>query len=296
MTQDNYAQFGGVEFWTLKSAPLDQINRIIAASLFDYGHHVERQSAISSTRSRITTSACRVEISLTPMPRPDDLQDDEHVPLDALFKHLEIVLSPLPGTLVDADHMQLLLVVTLYRLVEALDARRVQWLDPDVVLTARQFCSAFSDVTPPRSAGSTLPAMEKAARFGSVDDSQPMLDLQYEAIRARGKEGIAAGLIKVDHETALMNAFRHDPLWMQAGLPDEVKPAKPASTAERLTVWAMTLMMIFIAAPVAAAMAAVNLMRGEDLRLNTHLMGYAALILAAQQTEVFVQVARVLGA
>ena len=173
MTQDNYAQFGGVEFWTLKSAPLDQINRIIAASLFDYGHHVERQSAISSTRSRITTSACRVEISLTPMPRPDDLQDDEHVPLDALFKHLEIVLSPLPGTLVDADHMQLLLVVTLYRLVEALDARRVQWLDPDVVLTARQFCSAFSDVTPPRSAGSTLTSPAWNSKAPRAQSSMP---------------------------------------------------------------------------------------------------------------------------
>ncbi|MBL3705107.1 hypothetical protein GI582_20615 [Sulfitobacter sp. BDSS02] len=58
-------------------------------------------------------------------------------------------------------------------------------------------------------------------------------------------------------------------------------PAEEQNDVRRLAVWGMTLMMAFLSAPVALLMAVVNLVRGEDLRINTHVLTITTLIFLA---------------
>ncbi|OWU81499.1 hypothetical protein [Phaeobacter sp. 22II1-1F12B] len=58
-------------------------------------------------------------------------------------------------------------------------------------------------------------------------------------------------------------------------------PTEEPNDVRRLAVWGMTLMMAFLSAPVALLMAVVNLVRGEDLRVNTHVLTITTLIFMA---------------
>ena len=80
-------------------------------------------------------------------------------------------------------------------------------------------------------------------------------------------------LLSVEESLAL--AFRDDS-------EDLIDPATPEEQAEndirRLTAWGMTGMLVFLSGPVALSMAAVNLVKGEDFRLNTHVLALTAFV------------------
>jgi len=46
----------------------------------------------------------------------------------------------------------------------------------------------------------------------------------------------------------------------------------------------MTGMMVFLSTPVAASMAAVNLIRGEDFRMNTQVLSLTGLLVSLQSS------------
>jgi hypothetical protein len=294
MTDNSNTYFGAVEFISARENSLDQINRIVAATLFDYGHHIERQSAISPTRARIQAERCRIEIDLSSIRPPIDMEDQIAVEDLGHCRNVSLVITPANGSDESTDHAQLLLVVVMSRLLDTVQALRVRWLEPNTVMSVRQFLGAFADVSPSKMSTDSARETDKVAHFGNIEDTEAHLNRQYDAIRKRGREGINQGMIKVDHQKALLSTFRQDPLWAQAVATVEAEREKE-STTQRLTVWAMTGLLVFISAPVAAAMAAVNLIRGEDFRLNTHVLSYAALISVVDQSQIIADIARSLG-
>ncbi|TNF58872.1 MAG: hypothetical protein EP307_11545, partial [Rhodobacteraceae bacterium] len=55
-------------------------------------------------------------------------------------------------------------------------------------------------------------------------------------------------------------------------------PRAPRNDLQRLTAWAMTGCIATLSLPVAASLAAVNLIRGEDFRLNTQVLSMTVLV------------------
>ena len=80
----------------------------------------------------------------------------------------------------------------------------------------------------------------------------------------------------MSEEERLALAFRAEPH------PDELSPEEaaggPPSSQLRLASWAMTGVVASVSAPVAVSLAAVNLMRGEDFRLNTQVLSLSAFV------------------
>lgn len=72
---------------------------------------------------------------------------------------------------------------------------------------------------------------------------------------------------------------------------DEDRP----SDILRLTSWGMTGAVASMSAPIALSLAAVNLIRGEDFRLNTQVLAYTVAIVALNSSGAFAGVASALG-
>ena len=67
-------------------------------------------------------------------------------------------------------------------------------------------------------------------------------------------------------------------------LPAEEEDEEEPSDVRRLATWGMTGMMVFLSGPVAVSMAAVNLVRGEDFRLNTHVLALTGFLVTMQSS------------
>ena len=266
---------GGLGFLGKPDCGLDRFSRIAAATLEAYGHRVERQSAQGPLDARITSSRFVVALHLDgagPAPADRDRRRPERED-ELIQRRLTISLCPAEdGPGMDAQ-AQLMLVVMLYRMVEAYGALSIEWLDPDTVLSVEQFLSAFAEVSPRRVRGRQEILDERRARFAPVDETARTLNHQCDAICGQSPTG-PEGPVDLTEEEALALAFRDGPR------PDEITDPGEESMSDirRLATWGMTGTVAFISAPVAISLAAVNLARGEDFRLNTQVLAFAGLI------------------
>ena len=76
-----------------------------------------------------------------------------------------------------------------------------------------------------------------------------------------------------------------------ASIADDDKP----SDILRLSSWCLTGVLASISAPIAVSMAAVNLIRGEDFRLNTQVLVFTFAIVALNASNALADVAGALG-
>lgn len=130
---------GGLVFYSSKNEQgLDAYCRIVSATLADYDHVVERQSILSEGEARITSARIAVGLKFC---------------LDAPRPRLEVELLTAGPRVVDAERAQLILLVMLYRMIEAYPAKGVEWLSPDVELPTARFMAAFGSVSPRRVRG-----------------------------------------------------------------------------------------------------------------------------------------------
>ncbi len=269
---------GGLVFFGDPDHALDRFTRIVTATLEDYGHPVERQSIIDRSQARVIASHYMVKLSLNDAP-------------DAIFEikmnnkslqRLEISLCPVAPGADDKDISELMLVVMLYRMVDLFATRSIEWLDPETVLTVDQFLGAFTNVSPRRVRGRQEILETADAPFGSVDQTEPGLAVRFDEMSGQRAHDGALGLIDFSEQETLAFAYRfnahQDPI-------DVETPVEQAeSDIRRLAVWGMTGMVGFLSAPVALSMAAVNLARGEDLRLNTNVLSLTGLLVMLQSS------------
>lgn len=286
MTQsDRY--HGGVIIAGNQKNALDRFCRIVASTLEDYGHHVDRQTVLDDNLARVVTNDYMIRLTMMPwgkgrghfdrqarLDRAAGLNRDAEV-VETEYEHrVEITMTPVQAGSEDREVTELMLVVMLYRVVDVFAVKQVEWMDPETVLTMDQFMGAFSNVSPRRVRSHQEVIAPKSSRFAPVEETEPGLARHCDAILGRQAHAGEEGLIRLSDEEALALAFRRDEQH-----PDELTAEDMAQNdIRRLATWGLTGMIAFISAPVAASVAAVNLARGEDLRLNTHVLSLTGFI------------------
>ena len=295
---------GGLAFSGDQGRGLDKFCRIVTATLEDYGHPVERQSLPSPSAARITSSRYTVVLKSEPgnglsdtqnrslqLDRASGLNDASNIDLGARSR-LTLSLRPVDAASDDVDHAQLLLVVIMYRMIEAYGADIVEWLDPETKLPVSRFMSVFHRVSPRRVRGRQQILEADAPRFAPVDDTERSITRRYAAISGQKPAFKNEGIVELTEEEALALAFRTEPR------PDEVSSEEVQAEAEndirRLASWGMTGVVAFLSAPVAVSLAAVNLARGEDFRLNTQVLTYTGFLTVLHSSGAMAGVIRML--
>ena len=137
----------------------------------------------------------------------------------------------------------LVLIIVMYRLTQALRPVAVEWLDAQAVIPAQAFLDAFDGVDSAESA---------------------------QAARSRRTSAPAPELTE---DQRIANRLRADSFAIP---PTRAEQAR--NDIQRLTAWAITGCVATVSLPVAASLAAVNLIRGEDFRLNTQVLSFTALV------------------
>lgn len=292
---------GGLQFNGDTNGALERFGHIVVATLEDYGHLVERKTLLSQTEATIVSSQFLVRLTLESESRETSDRYgrlDRTVGLKTLVRpsptrprnRLVISVSPVSGLMDDAEISELMLVVMLYRMVDICSTQRVEWLSPKTVLTIEQFMGAFDSLMP-RKQRNRREAFEAVS--GPFSGLEPAATDGDEAVKAPAKPPRS---IQLTDEQLLSIAFRSDETDAPvadaaAATDDEDRP----SDALRLTSWALTGAVASLSAPIALSMAAVNLIRGEDFRLNTQVLAYTVAIVSLNSSGAFADVANAIG-
>ncbi|WP_241484013.1 hypothetical protein [Ruegeria sp. ANG-R] len=293
---------GGLQFDGSADGALERLCEVVSTTLGDYGHLVERKTLLSSSEASVVSSQYLVRLALESEPAP--IQHNHHERMDRTAglktmarpavtsprNRLTIVISPVSKLLDDSEISELMLVVILYRMVDICTTRRVEWLSPKTVLTVEQFMSAFDSIAPRNSRNRKQIFEAVSGPFAGLDLPDP------DAVSAE-TEQTKPRPIQLSDDQLLSIAFR-----------TETEPSKPADTPRqteddeerpsdilRLTSWGMTGAVASISTPIALSLAAVNLIRGEDFRLNTQVLAFTTAIFGLNATNAFAGVASVLG-
>lgn len=269
---------GGLVFYGYPETPLDQFSRIVSATFEDYGHPVERQSVREGESALVLTSQYKAQLELEPH-GPGGAPEDE-LTYEQQAQRLVIEITPVSPGFEDRDITELMMVVMMYRMVDAFDVDQIEWMDPETVLPVEAFLGAFAHVSPRRVRGRQELLDQHGQRFAPVDETAPELMQHYDTILGKTPHHGELGLIDLTEEEALSLAFR------ETSRPDELdaNQLEAASDIQRLATWGMTGMLAFLSTPVAVSVAAVNLIRGEDLRLNTHVLSLTGLLVVLQSS------------
>jgi len=183
------------------------------------------------------------------------------------------------------ERLQAVIAHLLARLQATLLPDYVQWTDPDAVLTRAEFCAAVANTAAmPVPARTPRPKQRRSRHL-------PDVEAAYAELRAQ-----MPGLERVDTEQerleALRAAFRDpEPEARTEIAPDDLRePTEPL----RLAVWMMTITLGLFALPVAAALAVINLLRGENLRLTSQAAALTGFFMVLSSTGQIAQAAGVL--
>ena len=278
---------GGLVFLGKNEIELDSFCRIAAATLQDYGHCVERQSVQADVNGRITASRFSVHIALSKSRVEDSFQRgsryrnmfDDTAFEDAQNIRLSLSLQPADPVNAPVDECELLLVVMLFRMVEAHRPDTVEWLDPDMQIETQAFLRAFENVSPRRVRGRQEILPRSGERFGPIDEMESKIHGRAETLTGSDPRRIEEGPVTLSDEEKLAWALRTEPH------PDEYDfDSDVPSDVQRLATWAVTGVLATVSAPVALSVAAVNLARGEDFRLNTQALSLTAGLVGLQSS------------
>ncbi|WP_371732214.1 hypothetical protein [Ruegeria sp. HKCCD6119] len=297
-----HSYHGGLQFDGDATGAIERFGTIVATTLEDYGHLVERKALLSATEASIVSSQYLVRMTLdTGTSGQQDRYErmDRAAGLKTITKpgvshpqnRLVLTITPVSPLLDDAEISELMLVVTLYRMVDICSTRRVEWLSPHTVLTVEHFMSAFDTLTPSRTSRDRKQIFQSlTGQFAGMQQSE-----QDDTITALHTP--AARPIQLTDEQLLSIAFRSDeadlPTRKDAGASIAVDD-KPSDIL-RLSSWCLTGVLASISAPIAVSMAAVNLIRGEDFRLNTQVLVFTFAIVALNASNALADVAGALG-
>ncbi len=268
---------GGLVFLSDAKNTLLECSEIAQETLEDYGHAVEHIIPEVGSKTLLHTASYSVQLALS---RPADISPcSQHGVRSQANENrglrLEITLEPSFQAYSEAETSELLMAVMLFRCLQVFPAMEVEWMDTDTKLTQSQFTSAFSGFAAEPVAKPVRPRRPNSNLFASIDDTAADLDAQMDAVLGRRRSRGRSGLVALSDQEILALSYRTDPH------PDELTAkdldGQPSSQL-RLATWAMTGVLATVSAPVAASLAAVNLLRGEDFRLNTQVLSLSAFV------------------
>ena len=276
---------GGLVVFGYDGQLLDRFSRIAAATMEDYGHPVESNIRRSARVACVTASFYTIRLTLM-----QGMQPSQHGhrairldPFGAISMghgkgtemqwRVQIEMIPSDPTRDDRDISELLLVVMLYRMIDISDTRMVEWLDPLTLLKRDEFVQAFGSISPA--------LVEAGAPVGDIDDPRfAPVDEMSRFYQHRHGDPVQARKLPTRRRATRSGTFHNLEPAEDSAAGAEERP----SDVQRLATWAMTGMMLFLSFPVAAVMAAINLLKGEDFRLNTHVLTLTGLLVMLQST------------
>lgn len=151
---------------------------------------------------------------------------------------VSVALCPTGASCGDDETGHMLMSVILLRMADASDAEYVEWLTTKSCIPMARFLSTFDPNAKEEATLSVHPI------FSPVEDTAKELDQVCDRLTARNRQD--------------------DPVRADA------RPDDERDLSERLICWGMTFFAALIFAPLAVAMAFVNVIRGEDFRRNAH--------------------------
>lgn len=266
----NERYHGGLVFFDANMNSLDDVCRAVSSTLADYGYLVERQSIVGDGTARITS--LRIAVWL-------------QIERDAEQSRLILTLITADRSLVAPDMAQLVLLAMMFRILETHPAHSVEWLDPATVLPAGKFVHAVTKVSPRRVPDRQQVLDAEFYRFLPVEEAEETICSRYDEMCGQ------VGRVQAQPETEqdyLARVFRCDD-WMDDG--DVIDGDTGAeSDIRRLASWGLTGVVACLSGPVGLSMAAVNLMRGEDFRLNTHVLALTGFLVVSTSNGMVAQV------
>jgi len=273
----------GLVFLGKKSFDIATITCSVADALDRLGEKVEERRCESDAQATIRTRrlVCRVRISEG---RP--LARVETTPAHILDLGIERRSGDEAGAQTSSET---LIAHLLAGLQAVLVPDYVQWTDPRAVLTRAEFRAAVANTA----------AMPKPARPAPVSPARrrkrlPDVEAAYAQLRGH-LPGLARNRTEEERLDALRAAFRDpDPSEAAAmSAPDDIRePTAPL----RLSVWMMTFTIGLFALPVAAALAVINLLRGENMRLTSQTAALTGMFMVLTTHGQVAQAAQFLGA
>lgn len=160
----------------------------------------------------------------------------------------------------------------------------VQWTDPDAVLTRAEFRAAVAGTAALPVPARVAPVVRRRAK------RLPDVETAYEGLR-QAMPHVSSSDDDAARLDALRAAFR-DPEPDTAVL-DESESIREKTAPMRLAVWMMTITLGLFALPVAAGLAIVNLLRGENLRLASQMTALTGTFMVLSATGQIAQAAGV---
>jgi hypothetical protein len=277
----------GLVFLGRKSFDIATITCALADTLERLGERVEERRCDSDTHATVRAQrlACRVRIA-----------DGRALPrIETIPAHiLELALEREAADEARAETSSETLIAHLLAGLQAtLVPDFVQWTDPRAVLTRAEFRAAIANTAampmPVRPAAAA--ARHRRKRLPDVESAYAQLRTQMPGLRRKR----AHDRVEEMRLDALRAAFRDpDPAEIEAmAQPDDIRePTAPL----RLSVWLMTFAIGLFALPVAAALAVINLLRGENMRLASQTAALTGMFMVLAANGQIAQAAHLLAA
>lgn len=235
---------------------------LIAQLIGQHGLRMERMTRLSGTQMQITCETAVLLIDLFTLPQPQEPSIETR-----------IVLRLVPADPCDIPALEAALAGTIAGMIHTTHVDYVQWLQPDAMLTGPAFLAALGPARPRRVAPARG-GLSRAPRLARIDARACGLSCR-DAERASAARAQEARLVQRFRETPSMAELR-------AEFPDQAEAE--LNDIQRLSSWGMTGVLAFVAAPVAVTVAAINLTKGENLRLTSQAVAVSALMLVLETT------------
>ncbi|MEX0285810.1 MAG: hypothetical protein AB3N23_14475 [Paracoccaceae bacterium] len=241
---------GGIRFSGGIEPELEDLAQLASVTLRDSGLVVERHNLLPDGAVRLVSSRA--------------LMDLKRTLLDGRVR-LAITLRMADPQEVKSKQTQRILMLCLFRMLRVYPAHSVEWLSTETVLPAGQFMTVFGDLSPNTILGDTKPIRPARLGFEPVEETAHALSSRCE-------------------ELSGANHHPYDPTQLDEIAQDDNNDIR------RLATWGMTGVVTCLSGPVGLSMAAVNLLRGEDFRLNTQVLSLTGFLCVTSSTGVMAQI------
>ena len=273
---------GGLGLSSNSDVRLQKVAKTVQFSLEKQGYSGAVTADLTAHQVQITSSACVVHLKVVPCSLTDDPDsefnifcEDEEDEAQAAFDigcRIEIKLSDCVAG--DAESLLAFLMIDLVR---THTPACVEWLDRKTTLPSDEFLACFemrpqSEVVMPKRPVLNKPARRFAsvrAAAKSVQNANLMTPAQFVPL--------TNGLDWSHAQVALAQAYR-----IPTKEDEPVADSDTPSDVLRLATWAISGVIAFIALPVAITLIIINLLRGEDFRLNAQALSVTGLLVVLQ--------------
>ncbi len=251
----NVRLHGAVRFSPECRAELACICGLVSQTFEESGFAVKCQNIQSGDLALVLSEQLVVELSMFP---------------DEVETRLVIGVTAPGSDRAHVDQVRRVLLVILFRILQKHETIAVEWMSPNTVLPSAQFEAVFGDLP------SSVVLSDKIASPAARHRRAP--SVQEAAMAAAARQDCQDQAPAEPERATPASAPDAD---QPEGLVDDL----PDSDIRRLATWGMTGVVLCLSGPVGISMATVNLLRGEDFRLNTQVLSLTGFLCVVTSTD-----------